>query len=195
MSKTNKVKSIIVILVLLLMSVYLVNNRTKNVFEEIFYSENPDIIKSGVTKSSLAFVKGFYRADRDMENDLGGIKIYTMKENEFKSKWIDIEKGNRLMIKTWIEDGDYIITLHYKYECKTKKLYVSYYFENLHTNENTQNVEEVLQQFLETQGIEASDLKEVSDIMLEEFLNQWFEGNSMSKFNMDNLGDFEIVYE
>ena len=77
MSKTNKVKSIIVILVLLLMSVYLVNNRTKNVFEEMYYSEYPSVIKGGIKNTSLLSIRECYRGNRTLEKDLGQI-IYKM---------------------------------------------------------------------------------------------------------------------
>ena len=195
MKKINKIKSIVVIIILVFALIYLLSNRTKNVFEEIYYSECPSIFKGGITNSSLADVKGFYRADRDMEKDLGGLIIYIMKENEAISRWVDIEKDNQMMVKSWIKDSDYIITLHYKYELETNKLYVKCYLENIQSEKEVQNSEEVLPQFLAEQGIDATTLEEVSDIMLEEFLRQWFEGNSMSKFSMDDLGDFEIVYE
>ena len=67
-----------------------------------------------------------------------------------------------------------------KYNLQKRTLYLSTILEDTITEKSVSNVEEVLPQFLAEQGIEATTLEEVSDIMLEEFLRQWFEGNCSS---------------
>lgn len=199
MKKISKVKSIIAILFLLLMLIYLFSNRTKNVFEEIYYSENPAIIKSGVTNTSLLSVRECYRGNSSLEYELG-MKIFDINLNENAGIEINIKKNQNLNINPYFKDEylkntKYYVSMYWLYDIREKILYVNTSLKEYSTHETVKNIDEVLPQFLEEQGIEANSLKEVSDIILKDFLNQWFEGNSMSKFNMDNLGDFEIVYE
>ena len=195
--RNNKRVKCIIIVFCIIGTIWLLSNRTNNVFEEMYYSECFSIIKGGVTKTSLASVKNCYRADRDEEEMMyGGTTIvYDVTILKDKSIRVEVEKNGQIVIKVGINSADNMMTIHYKYKLKEQKLYVKYFFEDSKTYEEIANLEEVLPQFLAEQGIEATTLEEVSDIMLEDFLRQWFEGNSMSKFSMEDLGDFEIVYE
>lgn len=194
MEKISKVKSIAVILVLLLALIYLLSNRTKNVFEEIYYSECPSIIKKGVTNTSLLGVRECYRGNRTLEQDFGQT-IYKIELFNNMNATIYIEENNFLEFDTFLQNKDYYMCVFCKYNLQEKTLYLTTVLDDRITDKSVSNVEEVLPQLLSEHGIEASTLNEVSDIILEEFLRQWFEGNSMSKFSMEDLGDFEIVYE
>ena len=108
---------------------------------------------------------------------------------------VNIKKNQFFRFDVFLDNKDYYMCFFCKYNLKKRTLYLSTILEDTITEKSVSNVEEVLPQFLAEQGIDATTLEEVSDIMLEEFLRQWFEGNSMSKFSMDDLGDFEIVYE
>lgn len=124
----------------------------------------------------------------------GNIIIYNINAGSPRRSYIEIENG---IISIWlmIKNKDYYVTLYYEYILNEKKVYIKCYFESMDTGEEVTNPEEILPQFLEEQGIAATTMEEVRDIMLENFLTKWFEGNPMSKFSMDDLGDFEIVYE
>ena len=199
MKKINKIKSIVVIIVLVFALIYLLSNRTKNVFEEMYYSECPSVIKGGITNTSLLSIRECYRGNGSLEYELGE-KIYDMKLNENVGIEVSIKKNQKVNINpyfknSYFENSKYYVSMYWLYSIEEKILYVSTTLKERATHEIAQNMEEVLPQFLAEQGIDATTLEEVSDIMLEEFLRQWFEGNSMSKFSMEDLGDFEIVYE
>ena len=194
MKKINKIKSIVVIIILVFALIYLLSNRTKNVFEEMYYSECPSVIKGGITNTSLLSIRECYRGNRTLEKDLGQT-IYKMELFNNIDATIYIEKTQQIMLQTYIENLYWYLIASFDYDLRERILYINISLKEQDTYEIVQNSEEVLPQFLAEQGIDATTLEEVSDIMLEEFLRQWFEGNSMSKFSMDDLGDFEIVYE
>lgn len=160
----------------------------------MYYSECPSVIKGGITNTSLLSIRECYRGNRTLEKDLGQI-IYKMELFNNIDATIYIEKTQQIMLQTYIENLYWYLIASFDYDLRERILYINISLKEQDTYEIVQNSEEVLPQFLAEQGIDATTLEEVSDIMLEEFLRQWFEGNSMSKFSMEDLGDFEIVYE
>ena len=192
--RNNKRVKCIIIVFCIVGTIWLLSNRTNNVFEEMYYSECPSVIKGGITNTSLLSIRECYRGNRTLEKDLGQI-IYKMELFNNIDATIYIEKTQQIMLQTYIENLYWYLIASFDYDLRERILYINISLKEQDTYEIVQNSEEVLPQFLAEQGIDATTLEEVSDIMLEEFLRQWFEGNSMSKFSMEDLGDFEIVYE
>ena len=192
--RNNKRVKCIIIVFCIIGTIWLLSNRTNNVFEEMYYSECPSVIKGGITNTSLLSIRECYRGNRTLEKDLGQI-IYKMELFNNIDATIYIEKTQQIMLQTYIENLYWYLIASFDYDLRERILYINISLKEQDTYEIVQNSEEVLPQFLAEQGIDATTLEEVSDIMLEEFLRQWFEGNSMSKFSMEDLGDFEIVYE
>ena len=192
--RNNKRVKCIIIIFCIIGTIWLLSNRTNNVFEEMYYSECPSVIKGGITNTSLLSIRECYRGNRTLEKDLGQT-IYKMELFNNIDATVYIKEKQQIRLKVFFDNNDYYMRVSCKYNLQKRTLYLSTILEDTITEKSVSNVEEVLPQFLAEQGIEATTLEEVSDIMLEDFLRQWFEGNSMSKFSMEDLGDFEIVYE
>lgn len=192
--RNNKRVKCIIIVFCIVGTIWLLSNRTNNVFEEMYYSECPSVIKGGITNTSLLSIRECYRGNRTLEKDLGQT-IYKMELFNNIDATVYIKEKQQIRLKVFFDNNDYYMRVSCKYNLQKRTLYLSTILEDTITEKSVSNVEEVLPQFLAEQGIDATTLEEVSDIMLEEFLRQWFEGNSMSKFSMEDLGDFEIVYE
>lgn len=145
---------------------------------------------------SLSWVNNCYRADKSEEEMMWGreANVYHINQGFPKSKSIIIGE-EWLEIDTWIADSVYRLSICHRYDVNNKILYVNCNLESIDMGNKVANFEEILPVFLEKQGIVATTKEEVSNFVLEEFLKEWFKGNSASKFSMDNVGKLETVYQ
>ena len=176
--------------------IWLVHNRTDNVFEEIYYSEYPSVIRNGMITASVKNIKGWNRSERSLEKDLGGnIKIYGFAIKTVEKVWGEIEKGERILFGSTIEENNSALCFFYEYRLKEKKLYVNCYFREDSAEEIKSGLPMNLETFLKRQGMNTATIEELRDNVLKEIIEKWYEGNKGSKFNAEDWGKFEIVYE
>lgn len=177
-------------------SVWLLHNRTDNLFEEIYFSEYPSIVRSGVVNESLKNIKGWSGVEKSLEKDLGGnLKIYGFPIKVTEKVWVEIEKEGRVLFGSTIEENQNALCFFYEYKLEEKTLYVKAYFYQKDAEELRSGMTEELEEFLAGQGMDAVTIEELRDNILKEIVEKWLEGNKRSKFSMEDWGELEIVYE
>lgn len=185
----------IAIILLVMVFIWLLSNRTDNVFEEIYYSEYPSM-RVGITKTSMKNLHDLQLFPENFVKELEGKAVpYRLPLEMVEGVMIEIEKNEGILLGEVISGEEYMLVCKYKYILQDKILYSEVHFKVKDTEEIIDDEIEIWQVFLEDQGMENISIEEFQNDVLEEIAKKWFEGNKGSKFNAEDWGKFEIVYE
>lgn len=185
----------IVVILFVMALIWLLSDRTDNVFEEIYYSEYPSM-RAGITKTSMKNLHDLQSFPENFVKELEGKAVpYRLPLEMVEGVMIEIEKNEGILLGEVISGEEYMLVCKYKYILQDKILYSEVHFKVKDTEEIIDDEIEIWQVFLEDQGMENISIEEFQNGVLEEIAKKWFEGNKRSKFNMEDWGDFKVVYE
>ncbi len=168
-----------------------------NVFDEIYYSEmHPFLFK--YTLTDLRNLKGFVRPGETYYMDGG-------KEITFRSAWDGLGKYSirvstvqgrwDINMRVVEEETLYSLTFYYTYDIEEMVLTCNYYALN-GDRKIVDEWDEDISVFLKEMGLHEDYIKTQSEANFNDWLSHWFDmNNGLSRFNLDDLGDFTIECE
>lgn len=195
--KKKTIKKAVKILLLIII-VWFISNRTDNVFEEMYYSGYCSF-KKGVSYTLYENVEGMEYYGECNAEDIGPIhRSYTLQLKELEDMWIDLYKDEAIEFYDYLKDGTYTLRFRYHYDLESKTLYSAVYMTKDDPHEliklEEDEFQKFLPKFLEEQGMPVMSAEELRDSVLEEIIYKWTEGNWFSKYSKDDWGEYEIVY-